>query len=31
MKKPLLATKESNMLVVVVHLAFWPFLKYWEN
>ena len=31
MKEPLLVTKESDMLVVVVHLAFWPFLEYWEN
>ena len=31
MKEPLLATKESDMLVVVVHLAFQPFLEYWEN
>ena len=28
MKEPLLATKESDVLVVVVHLAFWPFLEY---
>ena len=26
MKEPLLATKESDVLVVVVHLAFRPFL-----
>ena len=31
MKEPPLATKESNMLVVVVHLAFRSFLEYWEN
>ena len=31
MKEPLLTTKESDVLVAVVHLAFWPFLEYWEN
>ena len=31
MKEPLLATRESDELVVVVHLAFRLFLKYWEN
>ena len=32
MKEPLLATKESDVLVVVVvHLAFRPFLEYCEN
>ena len=31
MKEPPLATKESEVFVVVVHLTFWPFLEYWEN
>ena len=31
MKEPLLATKESDVLVVAVHLAFRPLLEYWEN
>ena len=30
-KEPLLATKESDVVVVVVHLAFRPFLENWEN
>ena len=30
MEEPLLATKESDVLVFVVHLAFRPFLEYWE-
>ena len=31
MRELLLATKESDVLVVVVHLAFRLFLEYWEN
>ena len=30
MKEPLLATMESDVLVVV-HFTFRPFLEYWEN
>ena len=31
MKEPPLVTKESEVLLVVVHFTFWPFLEYWEN